>query len=173
MDDAEIVRLYWARDNRAIPATAEKYGSYCTVIAQNILGNREDAEECVNDAWLQAWKSIPPHRPETLRTYLGKITRNLALNRLEYNTAQKRGGGQSTAVLDEIAAFVPCTDTAEQALTAQALTETIDEFLAALTSEQRSMFLCRYWYFDSIADIASRRLRQKLRRHLEERGFEP
>ena len=91
MEDEKIVQLYWDRDERAIPETAAKYGGYCTSIAQNILGSAEDAEECVNDTYMSAWNSIPPHRPGNLCTFLGKLTRNLSLNRYRYNTAHKRG----------------------------------------------------------------------------------
>lgn len=97
MEDEKIVQLYWDRDERAIPETAAKYGSYCTSIAQNILGSAEDAEECVNDTYMSAWNSIPPHRPGNLCTFLGKLTRNLSLNRYRYNTAHKRGGGEEPA----------------------------------------------------------------------------
>ena len=97
MEDEKIVQLYWDRDERAIPETAAKYGGYCTSIAQNILGSAEDAEECVNDTYMSAWNSIPPHRPGNLCTFLGKLTRNLSLNRYRYNTAHKRGTGEEPA----------------------------------------------------------------------------
>lgn len=99
MEDARIIQLYWDRDEQAIPATADKYGSYCTSIAQNILGSYEEAEECVNDTYLHAWNSMPPNRPSILSTFLGKITRNLSLNRFKHNTADKRGGGELPVVL--------------------------------------------------------------------------
>lgn len=92
MDDAKIVQLYWDRNEQAISATAGKYGNYCTSIAKNILGNKEDAEECVNDTYLNAWNSMPPHRPSMLSTFLGKITRNLSIKQYKHNTADKRGG---------------------------------------------------------------------------------
>ena len=94
MDDAKIVQLYWERNERAIPATSEKYGRYCDSIARNILGSREDAEECVNDTYLSAWNSMPPHRPDILSAFLGKLTRNLSIKRYRRNTAGKRGGGE-------------------------------------------------------------------------------
>ena len=106
MDDEKIVQLYWDRDERAISATAEKYGSYCAQIARNILGDREDADECVNDAYMSAWSSMPPHRPGVLSAFLGKIVRNLSLNRYRRNTAAKRGGGEAPAVLEEIGELV-------------------------------------------------------------------
>lgn len=185
MDDALIVRLYWERNEQAIPATADKYGNYCTSIAQNILGSREDAEECVNDTYLNAWNSMPPHRPSVLSAFLGKITRNLSIKRYRRNTADKRGGGQAAVILDEIAEFVSDTGSVEQEIDRRELVKAIDAFLGALSAEKRGVFLRRYWYFDSISDIASRfgmtesnvsvtlnRLRLKLRNCLSERGFE-
>lgn len=184
MDDAKIVQLYWDRNEQAIGATAEKYGSYCMAIAKNILENNEDAEECVNDTYLNAWNTMPPHRPSILSTFLGKITRNLSFNRYKYNTAAKRGGGKAPAILDEIAESVSDTDGVEEAFDRKELVKAINTFLGSLPSNKRSIFLCRYWYFDSISDIASRhsmtenhvsvilsRLRLKLRRYLLERGF--
>ena len=185
MDDTKIVQLYWDRNEQAIPATANKYGNYCTSIAKNILGNHEDAEECVNDTYLNAWNSIPPHRPSILSAFLGKIVRNLSIKRYKHNTADKRGGGQATVVLDEIADFVSDTDNVEQEIDCKELVRAIDSFLDRLPSNKKSIFVCRYWYFDSISDIANRfgmtennvsvmlnRLRLKLHNYLLERGFE-
>ena len=185
MDDAKIVQLYWDRSEQAIPATADKYGNYCTSIAKNILGSREDAEECVNDTYMNAWNSMPPHRPSVLSAFLGKITRNLSLNRYKHNTADKRGGGQATVVLDEIAEFVSDANSVEQKIDRKELVKAIDNFLDRLPADKKNIFICRYWYFDSISDIASRfgmtennvsvtlnRLRLKLHNHLLERGFE-
>lgn len=185
MDDEKIVQLYWDRSELAIIATADKYGSYCVSIAKNILGNKEDAEECVNDTYLNAWNSMPPHRPSILSTFLGKITRNLSFNKYKYNTANKRGGGETALVLDEIAELVSGTDNVEQEIHHKELLKAIDSFLDRLPSDKRSIFVRRYWYFDSISDIASRfgmtennvsvtlnRLRLKLHNDLLERGFE-
>ena len=185
MDDAKIVQLYWDRNEQAIPATANKYGNYCTSIAKNILGNHEDAEECVNDTYMNAWNSMPPHRPNILSTFLGKIVRNLSLNRYKHNTADKRGGGQATVVLDEISNLVSGKDDVEQEIDRKELVKAIDSFLDRLPTDKRNIFVCRYWYFDSISDIANRfgmtennvsvtlnRLRLKLHNYLLERGFE-
>lgn len=185
MEDEAIVQLYWDRNEQAIPATAEKYGSYCTTIARNILGSREDAEECVNDTYLHAWNAMPPHRPQVLSTFLGKITRNLSFNRHRHNTAEKRGGGAVPAVLEELSELVSGQDDVEQVLDRKELIEAIDAFLAALPQVKRSIFVRRYWYTDSIPEIAFRhgmkegtvsmtlsRLRRKLHDHLSERGFE-
>ena len=98
MEDAEIIRLYWDRDEQAINASAEKYGTYCMAIARNILRNIEDAEECVNDTYLNTWNTIPQHKPNILSTFLGKITRNLSINKYRHDHTQKRGGGQVPVV---------------------------------------------------------------------------
>ena len=185
MDDVTIVQLYWDRNEQAIPATAEKYGSYCASIAGNILSSREDVEECVNDTYLSAWNSIPPHRPDILSTFLGKITRNLSLKQYRRNTAQKRGSGQAAVVLDEIAEFVSDATSVEQEIDRKELIKAIDSFLDRLPPKKRHIFVCRYWYFDSISHIAERfamtennvsvtlnRLRLKLHNYLLERGFE-
>jgi len=185
MDDTKIVQLYWDRNEQAIPVTADKYGNYCTSIAKNILGNREDAEECVNDTYLNAWNSMPPHRPSILSAFLGKITRNLSIKRYKYNTTDKRGGGQLLGVLDEISNLVSETDDVEQEFSSKELIKAIDTFLGTLSAEKRGIFIRRYWYFDSISDIANRfgmtennisvtlnRLRLKLHNYLLERDFE-
>ena len=185
MDDAKIVQMYFDRDEQAIPATADKYGNYCTSIANNILGNHEDAEECVIDTYLNTWNSIPPHRPKMLSTFIGKIVRNLAFNRYKRNHADKRGGGEITAVLDELAGCVSGNDDVEHAYEYKELVAAINDFLTTLPAEKRNIFVCRYWYTDSISDIAARfdmtysavsmmlnRLRTKLHNYLIERGYE-
>lgn len=185
MEDAKIVQLYWDRSEQAIPATADKYGSYCTSIARNILGDPGDAEECVNDTYWKAWNSMPPNRPAILSTFLGKITRNLSLNKYKHNTADKRGGSQAEVVLDELAELVSGADSVEQELDRKELIKAIDRFLGTLSAEQRAIFVRRYWYFDHVSDLAVRfgrsqnyvsvtliRLRLKLRNYLLERGFE-
>ncbi len=185
MDDQQIIQLYWDRNEQAIPVTSAKYGGYCASIANNILGNHEDTEECVNDALLNVWNSIPPHKPNNLATFLGKITRNLALNRYKQNTAQKRGGCQLPIVLDELSDCVSGKDDVEQEIDRRELLRTINSFLSTLPADKRSIFICRYWYFDGVSEIGARfrmtenhvsvtlnRLRQKLRRYLSERGFD-
>ena len=185
MEDAKIIQLYWDRNEQAIHATADKYGSYCASIAKNILDSREDAEECVNDTYLNAWNAMPPHRPGILSSFLGKITRNLSLNRYKRNTTGKRGGGQAAVVLDEIAELVSDGDSVEREIDRRELAKAIDAFLDGLSARKRNIFVRRYWYFDSISDIASRfgmtennvsvtlnRLRLKLHNDLLERGFE-
>ena len=184
MEDAKIVQLYWDRDEAAISATAEKYGGYCGAIARHILDSPEDAEECVNDTYLCAWKAMPPHRPNILSVFLGRITRNLALNRYRHNKAAKRGGSHLPAVLEELSDTISARDNVEQEADRRELVRMIDAFLAGLSAQQRTMFLRRYWYFDSIAEIGARlgmtenhvsvilsRLRRKLRAYLLERGI--
>lgn len=184
MEDTKIVQLYWDRDPDAIVHTADKYGNYCNTIAVHILGNQEDAEECVNDTYMGAWRAMPPHRPMILSTFLGKITRNLAFNRYKQIHADKRGGGQLSEVLDELVECVPGTGNVEQELEYDQLVEAIDAFLDMLSTEKRVMFVRRYWYNDSMAEIAVRvgkkekavskvleRIRRDLRHCLEERGY--
>ena len=185
MEDHEIVALYWARDEGAIPATAEKYGGYCTCVARNILEDARDAEECVNDTWLGAWNAMPPHRPARLSTFLGKLTRNLAFNRRKARRADKRGGGQLPLVLDELGECVSGRDSVEDAVDRKELAAAIDQFLSDLPAHSRALFVRRYWHCDSIAAIAARyritqgsaamdlsRTRKKLRAYLTERGFD-
>ena len=185
MDDVKIVQLYWDRNEQAIPATADKYGNYCTSIAKNILGNREDTEECVNDTYMNAWNAMPPHRPSILSTFLGKIVRNISFNRYKHNTADKRGGGELPVVLDELSDLVSGKDDVEQEIEHKELVKSIDAFLDTLSPEKRSIFISRYWYTDSVSEIAKRhgmndgavsmtlnRLRLKLHNYLLERGFE-
>ncbi|MBE6590715.1 MAG: sigma-70 family RNA polymerase sigma factor [Ruminococcaceae bacterium] len=183
MDDERIISLYWDRNEEAIPATAAKYGSFCDAIANNILGNRLDAEECVNDTYLKTWNAIPPHRPCVLSAFLGKIVRNLSLNRYKYNTAAKRGGGELPVVLDELGELVSGSGELESELERQELVMAINGFLYSLSPEKRGMLVCRYWYSDSVASIALRfgmsegavtmalkRLRKRMYTYLSERG---
>lgn len=185
MEDQEIIKLYWDRDEQALRSTAEKYGTYCVSIALNILENKEDADECVNDAYWHTWETIPPHKPQILSTFLGKITRNLAINRRKRNTACKRGGGQFPVIWDELAECVSDTNSPDQEIDRQELLRALNSFLRELPPEKRNIFLCRYWYFDSVTEIANRfqmkennvsvilsRLRLKLRCYLKKGGFD-
>ena len=180
MEDRDIIEMYFARNEKAISETADKYGSYCGSIAMNILSSREDTEECLDDTWLRAWNSIPPHRPNLLRVFLGKITRNLALDRYKARTAEKRAGGEFAMSLDELDECIGAVDERESA----EIGESISRFLRTQPKETRSVFVCRYFYCDSIADIAKRfgiseakvktllfRTRNKLKIHLEGEGI--
>ena len=155
MDDKQIVELYWARSENAITKTAEKYGKYCHYIAFHILHNEEDSEECVNDTYLKAWDAIPPQRPSKLSTFLGKITRNLSLDRYRQFTAEKRGCGQATLVLEELEECVPAADNVEQVVDDMVLTDILNNFLGSQPAETRKIFMRRYWYLCSIKEIAA------------------
>lgn len=154
MDDQQIIELFWQRSENAIAEVDRKYGSYCHHIAWGILGSREDSEECVSDTWLRAWDAIPPQRPGDLATFLGKITRNLALDRYASRGAKKRGGGQLPLALEELRDCVPAGDPTAQLIDRVVLTGALNQFLASLTPEARNIFLRRYWYFSSLREIA-------------------
>jgi RNA polymerase sigma-70 factor (ECF subfamily) len=154
LDDSEIIRLYWARSDTAISETEQKYGTYCRYIAYNILQNHQDAEECVNDAYLRLWNAIPPARPERLQTYLGKITRNLALNRWESASARKRGAGQTSLVLEELASCIPGGAPSDRLAEDLLTRDVLDRFLQSLAPQTRKIFVRRYWYMSSVKEIA-------------------
>lgn len=154
MEDNDIIDLFWVRSENAISAVAEKYGAYCHKIAHNILGNQQDAEECVNDTYLQVWKNIPPERPVRLVAYLGRITRNLSLSRVRYYKAQKRGCDQLSIVLSELGDCIPAANDLEKEMEDRLLVEAIQRFLRILPAERRTIFVRRYWYMESIKVIA-------------------
>ena len=184
MNDSQIVALYFDRDQRAIEETAAKYGNYCYSIVRNILNNREDAEEAVSDTYLALWTSIPPHKPTVLRTFLGKIARRTALKQWEKMRTQKRGGGEVALALEELSEYLSDGNTPETAIQSAELTQILNTFLRNLPKVERQVFVCRYWYLDSIADIAARfgfsqskvksmlaRTRMKLRAALTKEGI--
>lgn len=152
MEDTQIVALYWERNESALTETQEKYGRYCHSIAYRILCSHEDAEECVNDTYQRAWQAIPPHRPGMLGTFLGKITRRLALDRYKAYTAEKRGGGQTELVLDELADCIPTKEAnpADDVV----LRDALNRFLYGLPADTARVFLRRYWYVNSVAEIS-------------------
>lgn len=156
MEDRRIVELYWQRSEAAIAETQTKYGKYCHYIAYNILSDDGDAEECVNDTYLKAWDSMPPHKPTKLSTFLGKITRNLALNRLEAQKAAKRGAGVVPIALDELTECITDNETSDPT-DEIALRGALNRFLRALPEETMIVFLQRYWYFASVKEIAANR----------------
>ena len=156
MEDERIVDLFWERDEAALAEAETKYERYCFAIANGILHDDEDAKECVNDAFLAAWNAIPPARPSVLSTFLGKITRNLSLMKLRKRTADKRGGGSAETPLDEYEELIPSDARIDENLDAEALAEILNDFLASVSQDERRVFLRRYWYFDSISDIATR-----------------
>ena len=154
MEDKQIVDLYWERSESAITETEQKYGRYCYSIAFRILCNEEDSEECVNDTYLRAWNAMPSHRPNMLSTFLGKITRNISINRYERYSAKKRGLGQIPLVLEELENCLPSNIKVEQAIEETVLVEVLNRFLSSLKAEKRKIFMQRYWYLSSIKEIA-------------------
>lgn len=185
MDDQQILELYWERNDAAIAQTAQCYGRYCRRVAVNILGNEQDAEECVNEAYFHLWNAIPPERPAVFGAYAAKITRNLALNRYRERTADKRGGGEVPLLLSELADCLPSRHTVEQQLTTEALGQRIREFVRALPEPHRVLFVRRYWYGDSLKALAGQqgvsesrlksqlhRQRKQLQAFLEKGGFD-
>ena len=184
MNDNQIVDLYWKRQGTAISETEKKYGRYLFSIADHILAQYEDSEECVNDTYWGAWNSIPPHKPNALSTYLGKITRRLALKKHRMNTAGKRGGTEADLSLDELADCIPGGSALDEQIDYRVLVSVLNDFLADLPETQRRIFVCRYWYCDSIAEIAQRysysksnvktillRIREKLKCRLKKEGI--
>ena len=184
MDDSRIVELYWNRSEQAIGETDQKYGKYCYRIAYNILASKEDSEETVSDTYMTAWKTIPPHRPSVLGTFLGKITRNLSIDRWRTRSAYKRGGGQMVLALEELEECVASSENVEQTYAKKELLAAYQRFIEKLPVTERRVFLLRYWYLDSIGDVAQKhgfseskvksmlhRTRQKLRRCLAEEGL--
>ena len=185
MEDNQIVELYWARSERAITETASKYGTYCYAIANNILQNAEDAEECVNDTYIGAWNAMPPHCPSILRTFLGKLTRRISLKKQRDQTRDKRGGGEVALAFDELEECVPANAAVEEDVIAAELPQILNRFVAGLPEPERQVFLCRYWFFDSLEQICGEfhfsgskvksmlhRTRAKLRAFLRQEGIE-
>ncbi len=183
MDDSKIVQLYWERSENAIAETSKKYSKYCHYISYNILNNNEDAKECVNDTYMSAWNTIPPKRPECLSTFLGKITRNLSLNRYKQYAAQKRGSGQTVLVLSELEDCTPGSSGVEQIVDEMVLKETLNNFLKALPKTNRIVFVQRYWFLRTIKEISKQfdmseskvtsmlfRIRNELKKYLEKEG---
>lgn len=156
MDDHQIVDLYWNRQEIAISETKKKYEKYLLSIANHILARYEDAEESVNDTYLGAWNAMPPHRPAMLSTFLGKITRRLALKKHRMNTAGKRGGTEADLSLEELVECIPAGHTIDEQINNRELVLVLNDFLAGLPAQQRQIFVCRYWYCDPIAEIAQR-----------------
>lgn len=184
MEDSQIIELYWQRNPDAISETARKYGAFCFTIANNILHSTEDSEECVNDTWLRAWNAIPPQRPKVLRQFLAKITRNLSFDRFHAQKAEKRGGGEITLVLDELAECLNGGVDTEAAYEAEELRKSIQGFVRALPERDGNVLVRRYFFVESVADIAKRysltesnvmailsRTRKKLKAHLLKEGY--
>lgn len=184
MDDKKIVELFFARQESAIAASSGKFGAYLYSIAYNVLGNREDAEECVNDTYIDAWNCIPPHRPSNLSAFLGKITRRISIDKLRKRKAKKRGNGESDIILEELHGCIISEDSTEHIFEAKELSQIINSFIKTLPQTERNIFICRYWYMESISDICIRfgfseskiksilhRSREKLRKKLKKEGY--
>lgn len=184
MEDQEIVSLYWNRHERAIEETEKKYGKYCYSIAYRILENHEDSEESVNDTYIDAWNSIPPHKPNMLSTFLGKITRRIAIDKWRISHAEKRGCGECALVLDELEECITAENSVETELEKKQLTEAVNGFLQTLSLTERRIFICRYFYMDSVESVCKKfgfseskvksmlfRAREKLRVYLRKEGF--
>lgn len=183
MKDADIVELYLARSEAAIRETQTKYSRYLGAIAMRILADESDADEVVSDTYLAAWNAIPPHAPENLAAFLGKLTRQLAIKRWRKRNARKRGG-ETELALEELGECVPSGEDPEREAQARELGGVLNDFVAALPDTERRVFLCRYWHLDPIDDICRRfgfsrskvksmlaRTRKKLRKHLIEEGI--
>lgn len=184
MNDSQIVGLYWERNEKAVEETQKKYGKFCYSVAYGILNNSEDSKETVNDTYLDAWNSMPPHKPSVLSAFLAKITRRIAFDRWRNKNAEKRGGGQITDTLDELSECIPDSDGVEKHLEEKALNEAINSFVKSLPKKEQKVFICRYWYMDSVKSISEQfgfsqskvtsmlfRTREKLRKVLIEEGF--
>lgn len=184
MTDEHILKLFFARSEDAVKEADKKYRAYCFSIANNILQNAQDAEECVSDALLAAWNTIPPNKPEKFSAYLGRLARNSALKKYRERNAEKRGGGETALALDELTECVPCRKGVENEVDSKDIGAVLNKFLASLSDTQRRVFVCRYWYMDPIEDISRRfhfsesktksmllRLRGKLMKTLEKEGI--
>lgn len=185
MQDNEIVDLYWNRNESALRETESKYGHYLTKIAYNILYDLEDSKESVNDTYLKAWNSMPPHKPTVLATYLGKITRQLSIDIFRSKNRQKRQTSQYALSLSELEECVSGGDSTEDQVDIHLLTEAIGNYLYQLSPQARNLFVGRYYYFDSLKEVAAyygfseskaksmlHRTRISLKKYLEQEGFE-
>ena len=184
MEDEAIVSLYWQRNESAIRETERKYDRYLTKIAMNILADREDRRERVNDTYLAAWNSMPPHRPGVLSTYLGKITRRISIDRFRYRNREKRRQSEYEISLSELGDCVSGGNTTEEAVNGKLLADAIGIWLRLQPEENRNLFLCRYYFLDSLQEVAKHcgiteskcktvlhRMRKSLKEYLEKEGF--
>ncbi len=184
MDDEKIIELYFERSEQAILESGAKYGAYCFKVAFNILDNHEDSEECVNETWFRSWNAIPPKRPSRLAAFFTRITRNLALDRLDVIMAAKRGGGEYIAALEELSECTASNSDAEDEYSRKTLEDDINRFLKAIAARECDIFLSRYFYLETTMEIAKRyglkegnvavilsRTRKKLREFLIKEGY--
>ena len=184
MSDSEIIELFYARSEKAITELKYIYGKYCYKIANNILSNNEDVEECMNDTYLSVWNSIPPNTPNSLLSYIGKITRNIALDKYRTENARKRGGGEINLVLEELKEFISSKNNIEKELENKEIIKVINNFLETMEKEKRVIFVLRYYYSENIKMISYKlgiseskiksilfRIRKELKKHLDEEGI--
>ncbi|MBQ3070044.1 MAG: sigma-70 family RNA polymerase sigma factor [Clostridia bacterium] len=184
MDDKGIVELFAARSESGIEKLNETYGAYCTALALRIVGDFAEAEECVNDAYLRVWETIPPEKPQSLKAYVARIVRNMAINRYKSRHAKKRGGGLTEIVLSELQDCLPSRESPDALTEDIVIRDVLNSFLSSLPKRDREMFMRRYWHMQEIGDIASAvrmtenhvyvqllRLRRKLKRKLDEEGI--
>lgn len=184
MQDREITELFWERKEQAVTESNIRYGAYCRRISHNILANREDVEECVNDTWYQAWNAIPPQRPVCLRAFFAKIVRNLSINRWKWDRAGKRICPEAVLALEELGECISGWEQPEDAVLAEELKREINRFLYRLSPREQSMFVQRYFYLESVKSIARyhgvtenvvsvslSRVRKQLKQYLLERGY--
>ena len=156
MDDGRITDLFWNRDEEALTLTERAYGAYLLSISQRILGDKEDARECVNDCLLEAWNSIPPARPESLPNFLGRIARRRAIDRLRRKGALKRGGGAAEASFDELEDVAASVETPESLFEKEQLAEAVRTFVRGMKQPDRDLFIRRYWFMDTVPELAAR-----------------
>ena len=184
MEDKDIIKLFFKRDEQALTQTDKQYGKYARFIAGNILPTAEDSEEAVNDAYVSLWQSIPPKEPLSLKAYLARVVKNISLDRLRHQRAEKRGAGQTDSVLEELSECLSDNDTPESELDKKLLSEAIERFVDSLDKKNRIIFIRRYWYLCSVEEIASSqrmtkgsvktalyRMRLKLKEQLEREGL--
>lgn len=185
MSDAEIVSLFQARDETAISAASRKFGNYCGTVVSGILGNPQDAEECLNDTWMRAWETIPPQKPQNLGAYLATLAKNISLNRYKETHAKKRGSGEIPLVLEELTECCSRNSNVEKEYEHKLLVEAVNEFLRTLPQDKRDLFVLRYWFCLSTKEIAKKtgalnrsavsvtlmRTRKALAKFLKSKGF--
>ena len=184
MDDRQIIELYFERNERAVEETQNKYGRYCFFVANNILSNEQDSEECINDTWNRTWNAIPPQKPDSLKLFLARITRNLAFDKIKSENRVKRGSGELILALDEIGEIVSDNTDIGAELESKEFMQTVNAFLHTVTERECNIFISRYFYIESIDKISKKyqiskvnvnkilsRIRAKLKLYLEKEGY--
>lgn len=184
MEDSQIVERFWERNEAALAAVSEKYGRYCNTIARNIIGNDQSVEEIVQDTLFKLWEAIPPNRPKNLQAFVGSITRNIALDTVKAMGAQKRGGGETVLVLDDLR-NVSTGNIVESLAEQHEVLDAVHDFLRSISAKKRKVLVLKYWHCCSVSDIAQivgysemnvknvlKRERKKLIEYLKKRGID-